>query len=70
MGDFGGLFMMDVLLVVLEELKFLQCERIRFQCHLKTVCRLRGALYVWIFGFVDCSDEVECVPQSALFSAP
>lgn len=59
--------MMDVLLVVFEQLKFLQCELVRFQSYFETVGRFWGSLQSVILACMDGSDQIECIHLTLLF---
>ena len=69
-GDLRWLLVVDVLLVVLEELIFFECEHVRFEYYLETMCWLGGTLEICIFSLMNRSDEVEFVPLPGLLSEP
>lgn len=56
---------MDILLIVFKQFVFLLGEVVRFKRYFKIVCWFWRSLKVYIFGFMDGSDQVE--PVSLLF---
>jgi hypothetical protein len=66
LGDLGELFLMDVVLVILEQLILLYCEGVRLECYLETMGWLRRTLGVCILGFVSATDEIKRVLESLL----
>lgn len=59
--DFAWLFLVDMLLVIVEEIILLGREICRLEGHLKPVCWLWRSFYVIIVASVDLLDEVESV---------